>query len=508
MPVTGSRGVRYSLGAISPLLAFFLTWGLSSWVTPIIFPLFLAAVALTGWYGGAGPGLVSILLSSVASLYLLRMPQESLALVTPYAQLALFVVAATLILAVTGYRHREQEDRYRLWRAQSARGAAEAESRNLRALNDISLALSSSLSLAEVLQQIVDLSRQLLDARYAALGVFDEEGRITQFITSGIDAEVFDAIGHLPEGKGLLGYLMRDGRPLRVEDIQAHPASVGFPPHHPPMKTLLGIPLRYKGELLGDLYLTEKVGGAPFTASDEELLLLFGAHAAAALANARLAQRIEGLAVIEERQRIGMELHDSIIQSIYAVGLSLQIVTHTLQEAPPIVDETLQRAIDGLHQVMRDIRAYIANLAPDRLDGKRFSQGLHDLAREVRMSGQMEVHVQVAAEVDDWLEAQQSMALFQVVREALSNTIKHAGASAATVRAGLDERDALCLTIQDNGVGFAIPEDGFDETHHGLRNMHQRLYSMGGSLDLNSVPGHGTTLRVHLPFPSPGRNHG
>ncbi|MDQ4076457.1 MAG: GAF domain-containing protein, partial [Chloroflexota bacterium] len=302
---------------------------------------------------------------------------------------------------------------------QAARDAAERryqavqqQAEQLRALHEASIAITSSLALETVLQQVSDLSRKLLRARYAALGVFDEEGRIKQFITSGIDPHTRAAIGQLPQGLGLLGYLMRAGEPIRVDDIQAHPESVGFPPNHPPMKTLLGIPLLYKGELLGDLYLTEKAGGLPFDEEDEELLLLFGAQAAAALANARLAQQIENLAVVEERQRFAMDLHDSIIQDIYAIGLTLQSATHLLEADPQMADNYLRATMRALDEVIKDIRGYIVNLGPGRFGGKSLALGLADLAREIRMSGMIQVNVQVEEGVDERLTSEQTSELF------------------------------------------------------------------------------------------------
>lgn len=377
---------------------------------------------------------------------------------------------------------------------------AQQQTARLRALHEAEIALTSELALEKVLQRVVDLSRQLLNARYGALGVIGDEGKLKQFITSGINPHTRANIGHLPQGLGLLGYLMHKGEPIRVADIQAHPESVGFPPNHPPMKTLLGVPLLYKGELLGDIYLTEKAGGLPFNEKDEELLVLFGAQAAAALANARLVQQIEGLAVVEERQRFAMDLHDGIIQSIYAIGLTLESTALRLNEEPEAVYEQLRAAVRTLDEIIQDIRGYIVNLGPGRFGGKSLSAGLLDLAREIRMSSMTQVKVEVEEGVDESLVPAQTAELFHIAREALTNIVKHARASLAEIQVEMDDDlEHVIVIIKDNGDGFVAPVAGFPEQRHGLRNMRQRVTAMDGTLEVLSAPGQGTTLRIVVP---------
>jgi signal transduction histidine kinase len=159
----------------------------------------------------------------------------------------------------------------------------------LRVLVDAGIALSSELSLDALLQRLVETAAELTGARYAALGVIDRTGqRLERFLTTGIDAETHRAIGELPHGRGILGVLIRDARPLRLADLTADDRSAGFPPNHPPMTTFLGVPILLRGVAYGNLYLTEKAGGVEFTAEDEELTQLLGAQAAVAIENARL----------------------------------------------------------------------------------------------------------------------------------------------------------------------------------------------------------------------------
>ena len=159
----------------------------------------------------------------------------------------------------------------------------------LRVLVEAGIALSSELSLDALLQRLVETAAQLTGARYAALGVIDKSGQgLERFLTTGIDADSHSAIGDLPRGRGLLGVLIRDAETLRLHDIADDPRSVGFPRHHPPMKSFLGVPILLRGVAYGNLYLTEKEGAGDFTEEDEELTQLLGAQAAVAIENARL----------------------------------------------------------------------------------------------------------------------------------------------------------------------------------------------------------------------------
>jgi two-component system, NarL family, sensor histidine kinase DevS len=164
-----------------------------------------------------------------------------------------------------------------------------AQPDKLRRLIDAGIALTSELSLDSLLQRIVETSAGLTEARYAALGVIDTAGRgLERFLTTGIDEETHRAIGDLPRGRGVLGVLIREARPLRLHDIADDPRSVGFPRSHPPMRTFLGVPIVLRGVAYGNLYLTEKAGGLDFTVEDEELTQLLAAQAAVAIENARL----------------------------------------------------------------------------------------------------------------------------------------------------------------------------------------------------------------------------
>jgi GAF domain-containing protein len=197
--------------------------------------------------------------------------------------------------------------------------------RSLRQLLDAVLTIGSDLDLPAMLQRIIEAAVALVDARYGALGVLDESRtRLAQFITVGLDDETYRAIGDLPEGHGILGLLIVDAKPLRLPDLSEHPDSYGFPPHHPPMRSFLGVPIRVRDEVFGNLYLTDKTSAEVFTDVDEELVIGLAAAAGVAIENARLHARVQELALVEDRERIARDLHDSIVQRLFATGLSLQ----------------------------------------------------------------------------------------------------------------------------------------------------------------------------------------
>src|SRR5688572_20710383 len=161
--------------------------------------------------------------------------------------------------------------------------------RSLRRLLDAVMTVGSDLDLASVLHRIVESAVELVDAHYGALGVLDPtRTRLTEFITVGLDDEAYRAIGHLPEGHGILGLLIVDPKPLRLPDLGEHPDSFGFPPHHPPMKSFLGVPVAVRGEVFGNLYLTDKTSAEVFSDIDVELVVALAAAAGVAIENARL----------------------------------------------------------------------------------------------------------------------------------------------------------------------------------------------------------------------------
>jgi signal transduction histidine kinase len=375
----------------------------------------------------------------------------------------------------------------------------------LSSLSRLSVRITSSLDLPVVLQEAVDAACELTAARYGALGVFDAAGKIRDFITHGVTPEERRRIGDPPKGSGLLGWLEHVQEPLRLADLAQHPRSAGFPPNHPPMKSFLGAPIRLGEARLGNLYLTEKAGERPFTQEDEELLVLFAAQAAVAIHNAHLHQSIDAerelRAKLEERERIGMDLHDGVIQSIYAVGLGLDGAAHQLEEAPHDARRRLDRAIDDLNGVIEDIRGYVFDLRPQVAEAADLPRALSDLVEKLRVNTLIQAELRLDGQMPA-LDREQAVELFHIAQEALTNVAKHSRASSVDVRLSGDDR-TLSLEISDNGVGFD-PEARYDSQRQGLRNITDRARRLGASLSIDSEPGRRTRVQVALPVPEEG----
>lgn len=544
----------------------------------------------------------------------------------------------------------------------------------MRALHRAALSLYADLSLDGVLQRITQAAKELSGARYAALGIPDQQGGLQTFITLGMGEEEARGIPHRPLGKGLIGEMLRSGQSIRITEIGDHPAAVGFPNGHPPMHSFLGVPIAAYGRPLGQIYLAEKDHGGEFTEQDQQLIEMLAAHAAAAIENARLYRQVlasqgeltqrneelglintlatavgssmdletiqdvmlervidlfeagageiflreehegsfrlaihrglareafweidhfrpgEGiigqvgktgkatwtsklaeepsflrravvdagfgtlvavpltargqvvgvlslaflgqrpinqnelglleavgagvgiavenarlyrqarrLAVLEERERIGMDLHDGIIQSIYAVGLTLEYTRMLIQEDPEGVLKRLVEAIDGLNAIIRDIRAYILDLQPARFQMANLAVGLEMLVREFKANTLADAGLQMEPEALEQLGRESSAALFHIAQEALANAGKHARATRVLV--SVRHQDSrIALHVIDNGRGFDM-QKGPVSLGHGLSNMRERARQVGGELKVDSSPGEGTNISVLLPLP-------
>lgn len=385
----------------------------------------------------------------------------------------------------------------------------EERAQQLEALRQATLALTTEVGLADVLSRVVEVSRQLSGARYAALGLLDESGvRIEQLIVAGVSERERHAIGRDPHGHGLLGAIMTERRSMRVDHVSADPRSVGFPPHHPPMTSMLGVPLLSKGQLFGNIYLTDKVNPhgstpLPFTEQDQRTLEMFAAHAAVAIENARLHRQNQRIAIMQERERFGMNLHDGVIQSIYALGLLLDDALHRADEEPELARERIGQTIKGLNDVIRDIRSYIMDLRPQRFEGRSLEQGLTEIAGAVSNGSSLSVKVTVDTAAAASAGPQQTAELLHVTQEALTNIQKHAGANQVEVRLTRLAGQIL-LTIEDNGSGFDVFRTATKAGGNGLRNMQERTRALGGEFEIESQSGKGT--RIVLSVPATGRS--
>lgn len=529
-------------------------------------------------------------------------------------------------------------------------------------------ALTSELSLELVLQKVADLSRDLAQASYSALGVLGSSGSLVQLLTSGISQHQRDRIGGLPEGSGMLGLLRTDGEPIRLTDIRLHPRSVGPPDHHPGMTSFLGVPIVYKGRVLGNLYLANKIGAIGFSQEDENLLTVFAAQSAVAIENARLFENesrrstqldvlnragrelslifelgellrtvaemlkegfnyenvqifwadqanntlqlralvglmedkvplggirsmdqgisgwaamhgqtvvandvskdpryyslvdghaacsnvavpvtvkeqvvavinVEGtepdafdesdvktletladqlavaveniqlhrqqrdqsrsLAVAEERDRIGRDLHDGVIQSIYAAGLTLEDIASRSDEEPEEVRPRIDSVVGDLNQSIADIRSYIMDLRPRELQGRRLDEALAALVQYLEDRSGVKVKIDVPVDMSV-LSEQYAVNLWHIFQESFSNIEKYANAQTVTLSMSISD-DTLTLDIADDGAGFDL-ETAELGRGYGLPNIKDRAERLGGMLLIESAVGQGTRLKVLVPM--------
>jgi signal transduction histidine kinase len=543
----------------------------------------------------------------------------------------------------------------------------------LAALHQASLELVRDLSRNAVLERIVNLAREQVNARYAAIGMVDETGELVKFIPVGMAPEIVERMSHPPRGLGLIGALREERRTILVPDINKDPRGIGFPPHHPEMRKFLGVPIMSGDRLLGQIYLTDKQDGAEFTHDDalvietlaayaavaienarlysgvklisgkleqrnDDLSLLddlaktlagsleidlildktlsrvieylgveageiflqesgtknlrlalhrgeaaeafwtrerfivgecfvgraaqlgkvlistdlekdirflrravvdagftclacipltargnvvgamtvasrekreftereinlleaIGAWAGTAIENARLHRQARRLAVLEERERIGMDLHDGIIQSIYGVGLALEYARMAVDEDPDLTREKISQSINGLNEAIRDLRAYILDLNPRQLHTEEtLKQGLQRLLAEFRANTLAEANLVTSENGFTEMPREHALAMFHICQEALANVAKHAQARKAEVHLWMTDERAL-LEVVDDGRGFDVRMKNAT-LGHGLSNMVRRARKVGGDVEISSRPMGGTTVLAWVP---------
>ncbi len=366
----------------------------------------------------------------------------------------------------------------------------------LKALSEATQAIASELSLEQVLLKIAQAARTLINARYAALGVHDGHGYLSRFITAGVDSQTHPKIGHLPVGLGLLGHFLHQGQALIVNDITKHPLAAGFPQHHPLMKSLLGVPIFSKGELIGALYLTDKQDGSEFTDIDRQLIEMLALHAAIAIENAHLYEKTQRLAILEERERFARDLHDGIIQSIYGVGLTLDNAKALLPSKDDAARAQIDISLKSLAVVINDLRNYIFDLRPQALKSKGLYARLEGLVKELKVNTLLPIHVQIDPDINSHVTDLQASHLFHIAHEALSNAARHARPKKIGVSLTRQD-DVITLEVEDDGIGFAPPET-IVHGHHGLANMQKRASILNADIQIETAPNQGTHLTLIL----------
>jgi signal transduction histidine kinase len=543
----------------------------------------------------------------------------------------------------------------------------------LVALHRASLDLVRDISLESLLKRIATLACDQVKARYAAVGVVGVNGELEQFIPVGMSEAELALMAHPPVGRGLIGVLMRSKNALRIADISADPRSAGFPAHHPPMKSLLGVPIRLGNEALGQIYLCDKQDGSDFSDADQQIIEMLASYAAVAISNARLYRELiqrdrvltrrnenlallnamastmstsddidlivrqslgqllsylrlevgevflrredseilqmvhhqgmlidrlwkkdqvligedvigntakdnqprlytlpdkkltllnpavsdtclrhlacmpltgrrgtlgvlmvatchsqpldeletqylatisswlgtaienlrlnvqgKRLAILEERERIGMDLHDGIIQSIYAVGLTLEHARLLMHEDINGANQRIDQAITDLNSTIRDIRAYILDLRPRQLHDEDLLRGIQRLVNEFKANTLIPVNLQGPSDGFPGMTDSEALAMFHITQEALANVAKHARAKKVDMVIWKTS-DRVLLEIHDDGRGFD-PAKVRVAIGHGVSNMQTRARNAGGDVEIFSEPGQGTTITTWVPF--------
>lgn len=373
-------------------------------------------------------------------------------------------------------------------------GDSSASQAKIEALSEAIRAVTSeNLNLDQTLRRLAEIAAHLVNARYAALGVPDDRGGLENFFTYGMSEKQLSHMDHLPLGAGLLGSLLKSPDAIRLDNMRGDSRSAGFCAGHPRMTSFLGVPIISKGKCLGSLYLCDRMDDQPFTEDDERMVGLLAGHAAVAIENAHLSDQLRRLAVLSERDRIAMELHDGIIQQIYAIGLQLEITRTSSSLADP-VDTQLKSVGGNLNKVIEDLRRYILDLKTGLDKTVSLTEQLDELADGFRGISSAQLTISI---VPNYLNLSDDdiHAVTQIARECFSNIVRHA--QATKVELELRQTPSYTtLQITDNGHGFDA-EKAYNG--RGLKNMRQRIEDLGGEFHLTSRPGRGTVISVKLP---------
>ncbi len=366
----------------------------------------------------------------------------------------------------------------------------------LQAMSDAVLGIAAELSVEPVLQRLVDAARGLAGARYAAIGVPDGEGAFEQFITSGMSDELVAEMGPLPRTHGMLGAMLESQAPHRTDDIRRDPRFRGWwPSAHPEMRSFLGVPIVSRGDVAGAFYLTDKEGAPAFDEADEQLIVMLAAHAAVAIENARLFERSRELSILEERNRVARDLHDSVSQRLFGVVLAAETAAELLDRDAGAARTQIERAQELAHGAMDELRALIFELRPPALADEGLASALRKHLAVLRRVHDLDIALRVAGtpRLGPAVDSQ----VFRIAQEAVNNALRHAGARRIAV--ALDARNGrFALTVQDDGAGFDPAAPALRARRLGLTSMEERARALGGTLTIASEPGAGTTVTLEV----------
>jgi signal transduction histidine kinase len=356
------------------------------------------------------------------------------------------------------------------------------------------LMVSAEIELSTLLRHLVEEARSLVGARYGALGVLDETRTVLeQFLTVGLSEHEEERIGNRPTGRGVLGLLITEPHPLRLSHLDRHPEHYGVPPGHPEMTTFLGVPVRVQDEVYGNLYLTDKTSGIDFTDDDQALVEALAIAAGIAIEHNRLKDQERRRGVLEDRDRIARDLHDKIIQRVYAVGIGL----HGAMRLDDLerLRERVSAAVDELDETIAELRGAIFELGQSAVLGG-LRQAVLRLAQELTESLGSRPSVRFVGAVDNTVPQPIGDHALAVVREGLTNAAKYSNGARFEVVVRVDDDDVTVEVVDDGcGIEFPLTNPGL-----GLSNLRNRAVRLGGTFEV--LPGirSGTRLVWSVPI--------
>jgi signal transduction histidine kinase len=367
----------------------------------------------------------------------------------------------------------------------------------LESMSETVLAIAAEREVEPMLRRLVRSARELSGARYAALGIPDGEGAFAQFITAGMSDELIAAMGPLPRTHGLLGAMLESPESYRTADIRQDPRFRGWWPRaHPQMRSFLGVPIVARGSVIAAFYVTDKDGADEFGEADQRVIEMLAAHAAVAIENARLLERSRELSIVEERNRMARELHDSVSQKLFGLVLGAESAGTLVDRDPEAAADQVARLGELAQQALGELRELIFELRPASLEDEGLAATLRKEVDVLRRVHGRAIELRIAGSAHCAPEAESEV--LRVAQEALNNALRHAEAERIELR--MEARDGrLIVTVADDGIGFDPEDRGLRARRLGLTSMEERALALGGALNVVSRPGEGTTVTLEVP---------
>lgn len=372
------------------------------------------------------------------------------------------------------------------------------QNEDLSLINDLAQTVASSLDIKEIMSQTLSRVLEYLEIETGEIFLRDKGGKDLRLsLLRGDGFEAFSTKNVFRLGEGLVGKVAGMNKPLVSYALETDPRILRPSIGKAGFTCLAGIPLQSQAKVVGVMTLASKKD-RQYTTRELDLLTTIGTWAATAIENARLQQQAKRVAILEERERIGMDLHDGIIQSLYSIGLTLDLVKQIFEENPEEAKTKLNQTTDSINEAITDIRSYVSDLRPRQMQQDRsFTENLQRLLQEFQRNSNISADFEDDTQEPLNLPYEKGVALFHIMQEALANTSRHSDATSAHVHLW-EEDGRIYMEVEDNGKGFNL-----DKTEvslgHGLSNMKRRTRKVGGDVQIESAPLQGTSVLAWVP---------